>query len=53
MPGRLNDIRLMTTASSEGSSPGTPTYAVFNTNVIGYQEMRAVLAAMNRAGVQG
>lgn len=52
MPGRLNDIRLMTTASSEGTSPGTPTYAVFNTNVISYQEMRAVLAEMNRAGVQ-
>lgn len=52
MPGRLNDIRLMTTASSEGTNPGTPTYAVFNTNVIGYQEMRDVLAKMNHAGAQ-
>lgn len=42
----------MTTASSEGASPGKPTYAVFNTHAIDYQEMRAVLAQMNRAGVQ-
>ncbi|BEP48558.1 hypothetical protein [Variovorax sp. V116] len=52
MPGRLNDIELMTTASSEGTHPGTPTYAVFNTNRISYEDMRTLLADMNRAGAQ-
>ena len=43
---------LMSTASSEGTRLGKPTYAVFNTHVIDYQEMRALLAQMNRASVQ-
>ncbi|MDP9933644.1 hypothetical protein [Variovorax paradoxus] len=52
MPGRINDIDLRTTASSEGTHPGTPTYAVFNANVISYDAMMATLADMNRAGAQ-
>lgn len=52
MPGQINDIDLRTTASSKGTNPGTPTYAVFNANVIGYEDMMAVLAEMNRAGAQ-
>jgi len=52
MPDRINDIDLRTTASSEGTHPGTPTYAVFNANVISYDAMMATLADMNRAGAQ-
>jgi hypothetical protein len=53
MPGRVNDIDLRTTASSEDTHPGTPTYAVFNANIISYDDMMATLAEMNRAGAQG
>lgn len=52
MPGQFNDIKLMTTASSVGTHPGTPTYAVFNANRISYEDMMETLAEMNRAGAQ-
>ena len=48
MPGRVNDIDLRTTATSEDTHPGTPTYAVFNANIISDDDMMATLAEMNR-----
>jgi hypothetical protein len=48
MPGELNTIRLMSHGTDKGGVPGSFTTALFNTNVIEYEEMNQVLIAMNR-----
>lgn len=47
MPGQLNTINLMKHGTAKGGTPGSYTTALFNTDVISYEEMNEVLIAMN------
>lgn len=48
MPGVLNTIRLMSHGTDKGGIPGSFTTALFNTDVIEYEEMKQVLIEMSR-----
>jgi hypothetical protein len=48
MPGRLNDVRLLPHATCKGAGPGLYTTALFNLNVLDYDEMNALLIEINR-----
>lgn len=53
MPGRLNTIRLMSHGTDKGGVPGSFTTALFNTDVIEYEEMNQVLIEINRQQNEG
>jgi hypothetical protein len=48
MPGQLNDINVMTHATCKGAGPGLFTTVLFNTSVIEYEEMDALLIEINK-----
>lgn len=50
MPSRRNTINLQSIATDEGGQPGAFTYALFNSKVIGYEDMKKILVEMNRRG---
>jgi hypothetical protein len=53
MPGKLNTIRLMTHGTDKGGVPGSFTTALFNKDVVEYEEINQVLIEMNRQEYQG
>jgi hypothetical protein len=52
MPGRLNTIRLMSYGTAKGGD-GSFTTALFNKDVIEYEEIKHVLIEMNRQQNEG
>lgn len=48
MPGELNDIKIRAIATDKGGPPGSFTYALFNENVISYEDVMAVLIDINK-----
>jgi hypothetical protein len=53
MPGRFNTIMLMSHGTDKGGVRGSFTTALFNTDVIEYEEMNHVLIEMNRQQNEG
>jgi hypothetical protein len=51
MPGQLNDINLMAHATCKGAGPGLFTTVLFNTSVIEYEEMDALLIKINKGAL--
>lgn len=48
MPSRINDVKLLTHATCKGAAPGLYTSVLFNTNVIDYDAMNALLIEINK-----